>query len=114
MLRFGLFGCGRIGRVHAESIASNPRAERAIPRTRSNPPLSDPRTPAAAPYLPVAGIGMSYQTAFVPLLGTFLSGIERPDDPIAPTFHDGVLNSRWLDAALTAATTGTWQKLGEG
>ena len=30
MLRFGLFGCGRIGRVHAESVASNPRAELAI------------------------------------------------------------------------------------
>ncbi len=30
MLRFGLFGCGRIGRVHADSIAVHPRAELAI------------------------------------------------------------------------------------
>ena len=73
-----------------------------------------PTHPAAAPYLPVAGIGMSYQAAFVPLLGNFLSGIGSQNDPIAPTFHDGVLISRSLDAALTAATTRTWQKLDGG
>src|SRR4051794_41917910 len=27
VLRFGLFGCGRIGKVHADSIATHPRAE---------------------------------------------------------------------------------------
>jgi len=27
MVRFALFGCGRIGRVHADSIATHPRAE---------------------------------------------------------------------------------------
>ena len=27
MLRFGLFGAGRIGRVHADSLAAHPRAE---------------------------------------------------------------------------------------
>jgi predicted dehydrogenase len=27
MLRIALFGCGRIGRVHADSIAAHPRAE---------------------------------------------------------------------------------------
>jgi myo-inositol 2-dehydrogenase/D-chiro-inositol 1-dehydrogenase len=30
MLRFGLLGCGRIGRVHAASLAANPRAELAV------------------------------------------------------------------------------------
>jgi myo-inositol 2-dehydrogenase/D-chiro-inositol 1-dehydrogenase len=30
MLRFGLFGAGRIGRVHADSLATHPRAELAI------------------------------------------------------------------------------------
>lgn len=30
MIRFGLFGCGRIGRVHADSIAANPRAQLAV------------------------------------------------------------------------------------
>jgi myo-inositol 2-dehydrogenase / D-chiro-inositol 1-dehydrogenase len=30
MLRFGLFGAGRIGRVHADSVAAHPRAELAI------------------------------------------------------------------------------------
>ncbi len=29
-MRFGLFGCGRIGRVHADSIAQHPRAELAM------------------------------------------------------------------------------------
>jgi myo-inositol 2-dehydrogenase/D-chiro-inositol 1-dehydrogenase len=27
MLRFGLFGAGRIGRVHAASLAAHPRTE---------------------------------------------------------------------------------------
>lgn len=27
MIRFGLFGCGRIGRMHADTIAAHPRAE---------------------------------------------------------------------------------------
>jgi myo-inositol 2-dehydrogenase/D-chiro-inositol 1-dehydrogenase len=27
MLRVALFGCGRIGRVHAEAVAGHPRAE---------------------------------------------------------------------------------------
>ncbi|WP_027133325.1 inositol 2-dehydrogenase [Geminicoccus roseus] len=27
MVRFGLFGCGRIGRMHADTIAAHPRAE---------------------------------------------------------------------------------------
>jgi myo-inositol 2-dehydrogenase/D-chiro-inositol 1-dehydrogenase len=26
-MRVALFGCGRIGRVHAESVAEHPRAE---------------------------------------------------------------------------------------
>ena len=39
VLRFGLFGCGRIGRVHADSIAAHPRAELAI--------AYDPLEPAA-------------------------------------------------------------------
>ena len=30
MLRFGLFGAGRIGRVHAASVAMHPRAELAV------------------------------------------------------------------------------------
>ena len=30
MLRFGLLGCGRIGRVHAASLAANPRTELAV------------------------------------------------------------------------------------
>ena len=30
MLRFGLFGAGRIGRVHAASLAAHPRTELAI------------------------------------------------------------------------------------
>ena len=30
MLRFGLFGAGRIGRVHAASVATHPRAELAV------------------------------------------------------------------------------------
>ena len=30
MVRFGLLGCGRIGRVHAASLAANPRAELAV------------------------------------------------------------------------------------
>src|SRR4051794_27040835 len=30
MRRFGLFGCGRIGRVHAASLAANPRTELAV------------------------------------------------------------------------------------
>ena len=29
-VRFGLFGCGRIGRVHAASLAASPRAELAV------------------------------------------------------------------------------------
>ncbi len=29
-MRFGLFGCGRIGRVHADSVAHHPRAELAM------------------------------------------------------------------------------------
>ncbi len=39
MLRFGLFGAGRIGRVHAASVASHPRAELAV--------VYDPVAPAA-------------------------------------------------------------------
>jgi myo-inositol 2-dehydrogenase/D-chiro-inositol 1-dehydrogenase len=39
MLRFGLFGAGRIGRVHADSLASHPRAELAT--------VYDPIEPAA-------------------------------------------------------------------
>ena len=30
MLRLGLLGCGRIGRVHADSLAAHPRAELAV------------------------------------------------------------------------------------
>src|SRR6476619_240772 len=30
MLRFGLFGAGRIGRVHAASLAAHPRTELAV------------------------------------------------------------------------------------
>jgi myo-inositol 2-dehydrogenase/D-chiro-inositol 1-dehydrogenase len=30
MLRFGLFGAGRIGRVHAASLAAHPQAELAV------------------------------------------------------------------------------------
>ena len=30
MLRFGLFGAGRIGKVHAASLAAHPRAELAV------------------------------------------------------------------------------------
>jgi len=30
MVRFGLLGCGRIGRVHAASLAANPRSELAV------------------------------------------------------------------------------------
>ena len=40
MLRFGLFGAGRIGRVHADSVARHPRAELAT--------VYDPIEPAAA------------------------------------------------------------------
>ncbi len=39
MLRFGLFGAGRIGRVHADSLAAHPRAELAT--------VCDPIEPAA-------------------------------------------------------------------
>jgi myo-inositol 2-dehydrogenase / D-chiro-inositol 1-dehydrogenase len=39
MLRFGLFGAGRIGRVHADSLAAHPRAELAA--------VHDPVEPAA-------------------------------------------------------------------
>jgi len=39
MLRFGLFGAGRIGRVHADSLAAHPRAELAT--------VYDPIEPAA-------------------------------------------------------------------
>ena len=39
MLRFGLFGAGRIGRVHAASVAMHPRAELAV--------VYDPVEPAA-------------------------------------------------------------------
>lgn len=55
----------------------------------------------AAPYLPVAGIGMSYQTAFIPLLSLFFSG-----DPATPSFADGLVISQYLNAALTSATNG--------
>jgi predicted dehydrogenase len=46
-----------------------------------------PAHPAAAPYLPVAGIGLSYHSAFVPLLGPFLTAIDHgePHTPGPPS-----------------------------
>ncbi len=47
MVRFALFGCGRIGRVHADSIAVHPRAELAS-RPGTEPALPDPNTSRTA------------------------------------------------------------------
>ena len=58
--------------------------------------------PPAAAYLPVAGMGMAYQSAFVPLLGGFLAS-RQGDDRRTPSFHDGLIISRYLDAALCSA-----------
>ena len=76
--------------------AAVPAAERGF-RTIQLGPEHRP----AAPYIPVTGIGMSYQTAFVPLLSLFLTG-----DPTTPSFADGLVTSRYLDAALTSARNG--------
>ncbi len=77
--------------------ATAPAAERGF-RTIQLGPAHAP----ARPYLPIAGAGLSYQAAFVPLLGAFLS-----DDPIYPSLADGVTISRYLDAALASAADGS-------
>ena len=59
-----------------------------------------PEHAAAAPYLPIAGIGMSYQTAFVPLLGAFLGS---ESSVTSPSFADGLQASRYLAFALDSA-----------
>jgi predicted dehydrogenase len=60
-------------------------------------PLGPAHRPAA-PYLPVAGIGMGYQTAFVTLLGLFLAG-----ESATPSVADGLMISRYMQAALASA-----------
>jgi hypothetical protein len=51
---------------------------------------------------------LSYHSAFVPLLNRSLAGIHRGTGSTAPTFHDGVVISQWLDIAPAAARTASW------
>ena len=67
-----------------------------------------PAHPAAAPYLPVAGLGMGYEQAFVPLLAGFLTELTG-QPPQTPTIEEAVVNSTYLDTALHSAGVRTWQ-----
>lgn len=60
----------------------------------------------AAPYVPLAGLGLSYQQAFVPLLSRFLD-----KDGAAPTIDEAVSVTRVLDEILESARTSTWRTI---
>ncbi len=96
MVRLGLIGCGRIGRVHAGSIDVRPRVQLAT------------HTEAAAPYRHF--FLDRYTPAYRAGTGRFVTAVETGSVP-SPGFADGQTALVLADAASESLRTRTTVKV---
>ena len=95
-------GARVLRRVGRRPLAADIRGYTTIPLGPAHPPT--------APFQPVAGTGMGYLEAFVPLLAGFLSGLGADPSPASvPMIDDGVVVSAYRDAALASAGAREWR-----